>query len=843
MSSCTDVLVLVPATYTSVNVTVVVVCAIFGFLLGIIIAILLARCILRDLARSRVQEEEKAMLLENMAYERRSSTGSFVKRPLSDHGVMTSDDESPRRQRRSRPNSAYSSDGEGYSMERYDEDDYDQRGVGVISALTKQTSDKTELELNLQDINALKELEHEMHDQKIMTFLQVLSIILNRCVARGKIDADQGSELMEKYEKELETEEKKIQMEEKMAIDELRQDPKLNKDPLALEEAMEKLRPNYIRRMDSVTKRIQMNIAEDLAQNTELTSDEIEAIMQKLTENMSALDRHLGEESARQAMILQERLAKRQAMAEKWKQSGEQERDSNQMRVEDHHRGMDKLIEDRLLVEAQRDNIMKQYTADTARLQGNHEAEVLRQSRHLAEKLTQHREKRMKRLELKQQEQKETLINKASKVVDPKDFVEAYHGLMQQQREERNQFIEELDHKESEELENMRKQLQAQRSEEMEKQEESFCEILAQRARLSEKETDKIMRKHEANMKAHDEKMIKEKKRQRSKLQEQIAEKKQKWEEDIKRLQSENKVLIEQQEAAVQKVLKTQGGLDEDARRVIMLNHEQNVQTLTNQLQMTKIRQQKILEAKLNQRKAYVEALRKKQEEELNAKADASEEEIRKLEKKQEKELEAELQALEEEKNKALIQLRRQLTQETEEALKAQDEEMSLLIGKLTMGQARRKGIIAKQDKAIKELQEQLTETVAKEDDDATARKTEKILDRHLQQVEDLQDKMQSERENQMRMLKEKYEAKKLKRERDVKDSIAVDVQATPELKKKKGASAAAVMNKLLMEQRHKQALSELEKDLKLEMTKQKEELDMILETQMKEELEVTTYE
>ena len=49
--------------------------------------------------------------------------------------------------------------------------------------------------------------------------------------------------------------------------------------------------------------------------------------------------------------------------------------------------------------------------------------------------------------------------------------------------------------------------------------------------------------------------------------------------------------------------------------------------------------------------------------------------------------------------------LRSRLALEIKEALKAQDAQLGVLIGKLQVGQARRKNIIKKQDKAIKELQ------------------------------------------------------------------------------------------------------------------------------------------
>ena len=57
----------------------------------------------------------------------------------------------------------------------------------------------------------------------------------------------------------------------------------------------------------------------------------------------------------------------------------------------------------------------------------------------------------------------------------------------------------------------------------------------------------------------------------------------------------------------MEKVLDSQLDLSADARDQIMREHEQNVTAVNNQLQMSRIKQQKRLEAKLEQRRAKVE--------------------------------------------------------------------------------------------------------------------------------------------------------------------------------------------------------------------------------------------
>lgn len=57
------------------------------------------------------------------------------------------------------------------------------------------------------------------------------------------------------------------------------------------------------------------------------------------------------------------------------------------------------------------------------------------------------------------------------------------------------------------------------------------------------------------------------------------------------------------------------------------------------------------------------------------------------------------------EHQKTVALFRTRIALETSEMLKTQDEQMGALLGRLQVGQARRRGVIERQDKAIKELQ------------------------------------------------------------------------------------------------------------------------------------------
>ena len=56
--------------------------------------------------------------------------------------------------------------------------------------------------------------------------------------------------------------------------------------------------------------------------------------------------------------------------------------------------------------------------------------------------------------------------------------------------------------------------------------------------------------------------------------------------------------------------------------------------------------------------------------------------------------------------------MRQRLAEETQQALAAQELQISQMIGQLEVGQARRRNIIQKQDKLINELENQLSNKV-----------------------------------------------------------------------------------------------------------------------------------
>ncbi|XP_071946825.1 uncharacterized protein [Antedon mediterranea] len=836
--SCTPVEVVFEDGGWVVNATEIVLASLLGLIIGVIIALLCLRCFFKELAKDRVQKSSNAVMMEQSTTYRSSEVTSntvrhldYDKIPLMKIDNEESDNSSEKTRKRTD-----SDEEDDNKMENFDEDSQNDKSNSdsLITAIANKTREATERTLILQDIKEVNLLERELQQEKINSFLQLLKIFLLKFASKGHLEKDFSIEFANQYEQDFKNVFVSIEAEQLVAAEHIIANGKSKRDPVEVEEAVEEIRREGARTLDMKFQEYQLKIKDELEKSSDLSEDEVNALMEKLSENMAEVERSLGREWARQASILQERLANRQGLASQYRNFNEREVQRKVKRIEHQRTVLTSLSDESHLTDSQKESILKQYEADLNRVQENHQAEVIRQTKELSSKLEKLRLHKMEKLKKKQKAEERELMKDTSHG-KAKDFVVGYHELLEEQRNERNDYVAELDYNEAEKISILRKKLEESCEESIEEQENSFYETLADQARLTNEQVNKLMKKHSKNMKNLEEKNKDEKKRQLERIQEKIANKKAQWMEEQERVEVEQQQLEKQQDRTVHKLLESQSGLDEEARNQILKQHALNMAAINNQMQIARLKQQKILEGKLAKREIYVENLRKNQEEEKEAIiAKGSQTALEKLEKKHEEELNTELKEIEKERQKATRILRDRMASENEAVLKSQDVQLGLLIGKLQVGQSRRQGIIKKNDRAIKELQEQLLETVV--ENDVSTQKTNSIIKKHMREVEDLQEKMQEAKDKQYRMLKEKVESRMIKKEK------AMEYEMNEEKKRQKSASAStsaiSIMNKMLLDQRHQQQKKQIENDLKAELVQQQMELNQQLEATLVKELE-----
>lgn len=264
-----------------------------------------------------------------------------------------------------------------------------------------------------------------------------------------------------------------------------------------------------------------------------------------------------------------------------------------------------------------------------------------------------------------------------------------------------------------------------------------------------------------------------------------------------------------------------------------MVEHEQNLLNLNNQLQISRLRQQKRLEERLAQRKAKLAEIKKSQKD-LADNSNDDPAEMERLMKQQNKAYEEEVKKLEDEHEKALENLRRRLASETETALKEQDKKLGEILGKLQVGVARREEIIRRQNETIKAIEDKMVDKMTREGTLAE-NATDKILKQHQRQIVKLETKINEAKETQEKRMREKLEAKMLKKERALSAAHANQL----ERQRTRGVrSVTRVMMRLLAEKQHKQKIEDLRREMELELAKQREELNKVMEEKLLEELE-----
>lgn len=810
-------------------------CLLVGFILGL----LLARCILRELEEQyslrRSKSESTAILIEveNEAHEQDTSgkkMGSNKIAPMPLPAKNTAEVAIEMKP-------THLSTGSLHSQSAWTgENDNNQQSV--VDALSKPSGEEMEVELQKQDFKAIENMETNLRLQKNETFLQLLKMILSFLVSKSRISEGFRRDSLAKYEQAIEDIDSNAKEEMKSEEQELRN---TIVDPVELDQAMESLHSKYSKKMTSERMELQDKLRTDLLQNTELSEEEAEQIVAKLMMNMAAVDRRLAEEASRQNLVLHERLARRQALAQQRAADNQEEKEDFGERLKLPQKNLDVLSKRGKLLEDQKERIMDEYEQDLRVLEEKHQQAILKSQNDLNEKLKRKREQRMRKLGMEQAAEKEDFERKAIQLVSEgemtaEDFLESSHKLRVQQQVAREEEEDNADDLEVQEFNNLRQKLEEKRQRNLQEREESLFEQIRKEAHLSSKEAEKLMNKHLEDLKESNESKTRERERQRAMIQEKLEERKKRWERDMERQQAEQSQLVAEQEKAIKQVLNTQAGLAEELRKQVMLEHEQNMMALNDHLQMTRLRQQKRLEQRLATRRARLAELRQQMEKEREEQSQNDPEALKTLTRVQNIEYQAEVKKIEAEHQTALEDLRRRLAAETDEALKEQDERLGKILGKLQVAVARREEIIKRQDEAIRSLEKKLVENMTREGTLADAQ-TDKIMKQHQKQVDKLNAQIDMEKEKQMEKIRAKIAAKQQKKARALEVKL---LQEQEEQKSKAVQSAGSKIYLLLAEQRHRRELEDLEREMQLDLAHQLEqvnkEMDEMLMVDLQEE-------
>ncbi|CAH3165688.1 unnamed protein product [Porites evermanni] len=687
----------------------------------------------------------------------------------------------------------------------------DNNDQSMVYALSKSSGEEMEVVLQNQDFRSIEIMENNLQLQKNETFLQLLKMILSFLVSKSRITEGFRRDSLAKYEQAMEDVDRNAKEEMKAEEQELRS---TITDPLEVDQAIESLHSKYSKKMSSERLELQDKLKTDLLQGTELSEEEAEQIVAKLMINMAAADKRLAEEQNRQAMVLHEKLARRQALAQQRAADNQQEKDEFEERSKQPLKNLEVLHKKGKLLEDQKDRIMEEYEQDLRILEEKNQKAILKSQRDLTEKLKRKRQQRMRKLEMEQAAEREEFERKAGQLVNEgnmtvEDFLESNHQLRVQQQTTREEEEDRTDDMEAEELNNLRQKLEETKQKKLQEREEALFEQIRKEAHLSSKEAEKLMNKHLEDLKESNDRKNRERERQRATIQERLAER--------KRTTLSLYLVVVRLVSVYHRLVLFRYFVHELLRKQVMLEHEQNMAALNNHLQMTRLRQQKRLEQRLATRRARLAELRQQMEVERENQPQNDPEALKALARVQNIEYQAEVKKIEAEHQAALEDFRRRLEAETDEALKEQDEKLGKILGKLQVAVARREEIIKRQDEAIRSLEKKLVENMTREGTLADAQ-TDRIIRQHQKQVDKLNAQIDAEKEKQMQKIREKLEAKQLKKARALEAKL---YQEKEEQKSKAAKSVGVKLSLLLAEQRHKRALEDMEREMQMDLARQ----------------------
>ncbi|XP_021366920.1 trichohyalin-like isoform X2 [Mizuhopecten yessoensis] len=815
-----------------------------GLIFGIVVTALLVPCCLRSLAkkqlwRRKAQDEEE--LVEEKAVHVRNDNSDVIyaynvrDKPTSKK--LKFGKKKGRKGKRGEDNETEEEEiGADPDVEKPPLDPALCHGIGDI--LVKDTIEGAEAEMSKQDVDKVDRVTRDLRREKDDMFLKQLKMQLRRM----KVGDVSLSEIVNNVMEDLVSKARMYKDEKQEVEDETRQQMSKDKNTEAVQTEVDKLDSQLEQKLVKLHEDERDFIRQELSKRTDLKEDEIEALMAALLKDMANLEKKLGHEFQRQNRGLEERLAKRRQILEFRKLQDQQFKEELKDNVEIMEETVKDMVNNKDMSGKQATQLINQYMLDLQKIHSKQEKEANRHLEDLAEKLRAKRLRRMNQIQNKHERERAVQKEKLERGGDTGDMSKGFHDLLQKQRSEMEVTETEIDQQELQEIDNLKQKLSSDQATQVNNRTEKIQKELEGFGQDSHK-AEKIIDLHKARMQQLNEKRMDERNKMAAKLRERWERKMLKLDEQEQQSFVEKESMNEQQNQTVNRVLSTSVELTDEAKKKIIREHQHNMEVLNNQLDKSKVRQQRNIEYRLNERRAKTAALRKQKEDAMANKAKASKEEMEKLEKQLEEEIALEEQNIQKAREAALLQLRQQLAKETEEALAQGEVDLSVLIGRMEVGSARRQLVLQKQDTMLQSLQDQLENKLAKGGVQMSG--ADQIIQQHNNQVDHLNQQLQASREDQEYNIREKIQAMKLQKERELAEKRELHEKMGAETQQKKsgslrrrGASKASdVLGTLFLQQKHSREVQQLEEEMMLELERSKEELNRQLQLELESEL------
>ena len=609
-------------------------------------------------------------------------------------------------------------------------------------------------------------------------------------------------------------------------MDELLYTLKLEQD-----ENIEQIRTEHAIKNRMRLKEIQKEYLKDIDSDGKLSPEHLDWLMAEYYKQQLEIDKLYDEEKARARMVLEEKIARRRALAEKHEESEEGDGEILNTIAMQQLGLVQSAKKGGILSPSEAKAISKEYQQQMIAVKEKMDAEKERQRNELNKKLSERKKKQMEELAKKQQQEMNDLAKKnatqrADASCDPMEIIESKLAMISQHRSEMADLENELDMEHTDELTTLDETLNNKTKDELLIEKDRLGTRL-EREGLSDAKLQKILKQHDAELQDLEAQIEQDKAKQMKNFKKKLAQNRAAMAEQREQDKTDQNQLREHEENIVRKLVENQVSLSEEERNKIMKEHEMLMAKLDNGLTLSKIKQKKLLEDKIAKRRnQQMEKLQKKQNIELKKKqrstADSEDEEHAAdldLLKKQAEERIKIMQGEDLEVENELAEIQDALMSERANAMRDQEVKLAAMIAELQLEKANQMAKIDEQERALNSLAVNLMDDL-NEKGTLDPRECQQMIQMHQENQEKLQDKLDSQRAKQEKQLKRRLQDRLQQKEEQITRMHEAEMKSAGP-----GHSFGAKFRKAAMMTRHLVEMEKFRNQIEKEISQSLEEL------------------
>uniref|UniRef100_A0A7M4FT03 EvC ciliary complex subunit 1 n=1 Tax=Crocodylus porosus TaxID=8502 RepID=A0A7M4FT03_CROPO len=553
-------------------------------------------------------------------------------------------------------------------------------------------------------------------------------------------------------------------------------------------------------------------------------------IIMNLTDKMIVVEELLSESQDLQSMDIPERLFNWELMVKMVDSVKSRIEEESKCRFNAMSNILDHLtIKSSLSVRQKEDLLAELHKAFWEQVT-HYKNECVRQAKDLIMKQLACRASKIEELKQGQENEQSYLLNKDLQVGDLHEFLQAYHELLEKQRQTQWN-LEEVDNRESTEaVVDLHKELYVRSSHALEELvKELFLQNLPRITGLSLRDCELLKEEWQENLVLQLEKVGSYRQQHWKLFQEQMQQEKQLWAKEYALSAVMQKRLSEKHEKIIQGVLNQLGGLSEESTNYILRKHRLLLCSVLRRLSLRNVAMATLTHMRMSRKKNLLQELREQHVLQKSS-SHCSDERQWQFQKTMESHILEEEEKLEEETQQTRSEFHHQFVTEIQEALQLMQQHVEQGIGQTLLQHARQEA--TKQSSEDREdLKERLTES-AVESVYVTISGVNRVVQSYYQQIGKIMGDYEDKKLQQLKSLLERSENHRLKRKHE-------ENEWTLKEKPNEGTLdiSSAVPQRMLLQQKRFLAQFDMQQQARLKSLKQRILALHHLETEVENQL------